>query len=284
MSLGSADIGYRQTLKVKEVHPDGVELGALRIWLPRAELEADLAEGDEVRVFVHSDRNGDPLATTSMPHAEAGEFAFLEVVDLAPHGAYLDWGPPRDLFVPRFLLFEEPAIGDSLMVAIDVDDRGRLFGSNRLMEYFDPDLSELSVGQQVELWVFHRSARGWQVIVDGRHAGQLYDDQVFQPLSIGEKLTGWVHELRSDGKIDVRARRTGRLAIEDDRATLQAALAQAGGFLPLTDRSSPAEIRAQLQLSKKAFKRALGGLYKDGRVELAADGIRARVPDQENAP
>ena len=212
---------------------------------------------------------------TAMPLAEAGQFAFLEVVDLAPHGAYLHWGLPRDLFVPRFLLFEDPSIGDSLMVAIDVDDRGRLFGSNRLVEYFDPDLSALSVGQQVELWVFHRSERGWQVIVDGTHAGQLYDDQVFQSLRVGEKLTGWVQELRSDGKVDVRARRTGRQAIDDDRATLQAALTQAGGFLPLTDRSPPAEIQARLQLSKKAFKRALGGLYKDGRVEIGTDGIRA---------
>lgn len=269
-------IGRRQELTVREQVDGGFGLGDAEqsVFLDARLAPQGTSVGDVLEVFVQSDRSGNPEAIFDIPYAERGEFALLQVIDRAPHGAYLDWGLERDLFMPNFLQFGRIEIGDKVVVAIDVDDRGRLFASNRLVDYFDTDFSGLEVGLEVSLAVYGFNDIGVKVIVDGQYTGLVYKDQLFEEAEIGGELTGWIAAIRDDGKLDITLRRTGRQGTRDARQMVLDALEDGDGFLDLTDKSDPAVIRERLQISKKQFKKAVGALYKERLVVLSPNGIR----------
>jgi len=267
-------IGETQTLEVLEELADGFVIGDAdsEVWIPHHIAPDGLSKGDSITLFVHSDREGSPFATTKKPRVERGQFACLDVVDIADHGAYLDWGLDRDLFVPHGLQYRPLSIGDAVVVAVDVDEYDRMFASSRLSEYFDADNWRLKIGQQVELLVYGFNSLGAMVIIDGRYNGMIYDNETFRKIEYGEKLMGWVSGLREDGRVDVRLQASGKQGTQDATTVIWEKL-QADGFLALTDKSPPAEIRAQLQMSKKAFKKAVGSLYKARKLRIEADGL-----------
>lgn len=271
------EIGRYNTLRVHRIVPNGVRLGTdeHNILLPSRYVPRDCDEGEWLEVFVYTDSEDEPIATTLHPLATVGQFAFLKVVDVTPHGAFLDWGLPKDLFAPNARQFRPMRVGDHVVVGLSLHERTeRVIASSTLKGLFDDDVQHLSPGQPVGLLVYGFNDLGAQVIVQGRHAGLVFHDQLFRRVRIGDRLDGFVDRVREDCRLDIVLRRAGRDGNADAEETILNALRRADGHLDLHDKSPPQEIKARLGLSKKAFKRALGSLYRARRVVLVDGGVR----------
>lgn len=263
------------TLKVARIDKKGVwlEAGEMLAHLPLREAP-NATPGEELEVFLYQVIPGELQATLRPPLAQAGEFAVLKVKSITEHGAFLDWGLAKDLLVPLTLQPERMQQGWSYLVKIDVDQQGRPFGNARIddcLDYGRPDLDE---GDAVELIIWQLTELGAKVIVDNRYEALLYRDELPPGSYPGMELSGYLKRLREDGKIDVTLRRVGPEGVADAREVILKVLAANGGVLPLHDKSSPQEIQKILGMSKKTFKKAVGGLYKDGLVKLTDTEIR----------
>lgn len=263
------------TLKVARIDKKGVwlEAGEMLAHLPLREAP-NATPGEELEVFLYQVIPGELQATLRPPLAQAGEFAVLKVKSITEHGAFLDWGLAKDLLVPLTLQPERMQQGWSYLVKIDVDQQGRPFGNARIddcLDYSRPDLAE---GDAVELIIWQLTELGAKVIVDNRYEALLYRDELPPGSYPGMELSGYLKRLREDGKIDVTLRRVGPEGVADAREVILKVLAANGGVLPLHDKSSPQEIQKILGMSKKTFKKAVGGLYKDGLVKLTDTEIR----------
>jgi len=254
----------------------GIYLGDEEEWvlLPSKWVPEGLAVGDSLRVFVYTASKDRPIATTDAPVATIGEFASMEVVDITNHGAFVDWGLEKDLLVPFAQQIRALKKGQRQIVYVSLDDRtGRVIGSTDLGRHFDYDISDLHVGQEVSLLVFDFNDAGAQVVVAGRYRGIIYHDETFETLQRGQQLNGWIKKLRDNNRVDVSVNRPGHGSVVDAKVVILEALIAAGGTLPLHDKSSPEEIGDTLKLSKKVFKKAVGGLYKDRRIRMSETGI-----------
>jgi predicted RNA-binding protein (virulence factor B family) len=251
------------------------------IWLDAGELPAHLplreapqaVPGQELEVFLYQVVPGELQATLRPPLAQAGEFAVLKVKSTGPHGAFLDWGLAKDLLVPLSLQPERMQVSWSYLVKVDVDPQGRPFGNGRIEECLDQGRPDLGEGEAVALIIWQLTDLGARVIVNNRYAGLLYRDELPAGSYPGMELAGFVKRLREDGKLDVTLHRSGAAGVADAREAILKTLAANGGTLPLHDNSPPEEIKRVLGLSKKSFKKAVGGLYKDGLVTLNAGAI-----------
>lgn len=247
------------------------------VLLPSKFVPQDAAIGDELRVFVYTDSEDRPVATTQIPLATEGEFALLKVVDVMKHGAFANWGLDKDLFVPFKEQHRRLEVGKRYVFAVTVHQATRrLIGSTRLARFLDYDIQDLQEGDEVSLMVYDFNQVGAMVLVDGAFPGLIYKNEIFQPLQVGDELTGYIKQLRPDNKLDISLQKKKKLAIADDSQRILSALKEAGGFLPLHDKSDPSDIKETLEISKKAFKRAVGGLYKARKIELLPDGIRLK--------
>lgn len=229
---------------------------------------------DEIEVFVYLDHEERPVATTLKPFIKLDEFGYLKCVEVSDIGAFLDWGLEKHLFVPFKEQVTKMRKGDRYLVFCYLDElTGRLVASSKTNAFLDN--SELTVEpfEEVDLIVSNPTELGWNVIVNQLHQGLLYKDDVFQKLHTGDSLKGYVKKTRPDGKIDITLQRPGYRSIEPNAQELLTTLELKGGFLKLTDKSSPEEIQEQLQMSKKSFKRALGNLYKQRLVDIKDTGI-----------
>ena len=274
--MHSLAIGAFHELPVVEVVDGGVLLdgGERELFLPD-HLTPDGADvGVAVEVFIYTDNEGEPRATTRAPAAMVGEAAFVECVSTTRAGAFFDWGMPKDLYVPPQEQETRVHEGRWYVVAVCVDAKGeRLIGSTRVARHLDYDVDHIELDQEVELLVYGQIDAGVQVVVDRRHRGLVHGSTVRKPLPVGSKHVGYVREVREDNQIDVELTRRGREGTQDAEALILEALKEAGGRLPLHDHSPPAATVARLGISKKAFKRACGGLYKKRRITLEPDGI-----------
>lgn len=248
---------------------DGGEVG--EVLMPRAYVGERLREGDVVRVFLYFDQSDRLVATTETPLARAGEFAWLRCAWVNEYGAFLHWGLMKDLFVP----FREQKMrmeqGRSYLVYVCVDpESGRLMGSAKVERWLRPALGrDYWRGCQVELLIQHATPLGLKCIVDGAHPGLIYRDQIYGPEPhAGDRLQGTVVQRRMDGRLDISLQPLGKTRFRSLADTLLEELQRAGGTLELGDDSSPEEIAQRLGVSKKTFKRALGTLLREGRVEL----------------
>jgi len=270
-------IGSHNTLPVLRREAKGLVLGSreAHVLLPSREAPAEAAIGERLRVFVYTDSEDRPVATTRTPHATVGEFACLEVVDVSTHGAFLGWGLDKDLFVPFREQHRRMEVGRRYVVAVALDERsGRVIGSSRLGQFLDYDVSGLQEGQAVTLLVYDFNEHGAQVIVDDRYSGLVYANDTFRPLRTGDETSGYIQHVRPDNKVDVSLRRLGHDGTLDAQAAIVRRLQAAGGYLPVHDKCSPQEIARVFAMSKKTFKKALGGLYKAGTIELSDHGTK----------
>jgi len=266
------------TLKVVRVDKKGVWLdaGDLPAHLPTREAP-NATPGDELEVFLYQVVPGELQATLRPPLAQAGEFAVLKVKSITAHGAFLDWGLAKDLLVPLTLQPERMQQGWSYLVKVDVDQQGRPFGNARIddcLDYGRPDLDE---GDAVDLMIWQITELGAKVIVNSRYEALLYRDELPPGSYPGMELSGYLKRLREDGKLDVTLRRVGPEGVADAREIILKVLAANDGTLPLHDKSTPQEIHKILAMSKKTFKKAVGGLYKDGLVKLTDAEISLKV-------
>lgn len=244
------------------------------VLLPMRHTPAEAVEGDELEVFVYRDSEDRPVATTQKPLAMVGEFAALRAQEVSDIGVFLDWGLDKDLLLPFRQQVGAVRPGDFCVVHVLVDERsGRIVATQKLGSFVDRDTAHLSPRQQVELLIYGFTPDAIQVLVNRRHTGLLYQDEVHQRLQIGQTIDGFIREIRPDGKLDLSLDPVGFRALLATADDLLAVLKEADGFLPLHDNSDPAEIRRRLGMSKKAFKKLVGTLWKQGHIELRPDGI-----------
>lgn len=274
-----AAIGKRNTLRVVRgsapgLYLDGEELG--EILLPRRYIPKDIALGDTLDVFVHRDSEDRLVATTETPRACVGEFAALRVVSVSRQiGAFLDWGLSKDLLLPNREQARSVMVGDRVVAAIFLDAKtGRVVASTRLKNRLSFTAPTYVENQRVHLLIASQTPLGYKAIVENAHWGMLYRTDLSAPLSIGDDFDGYVREVRPDGKIDLRLDPAGRQRVVPLALRILEALKAAGGHLEFDDDSPPEAIREKFATSKKAFKQALGTLFRGRRIEFTKPGIR----------
>jgi len=273
-------VGQMNTLEVVREVPGAWVLtaGEDSVRLPSRDVQRELVVGDTVEVFVYVHR-GLRTATTRKPYGTVGQFVALEVVDVSAPGAFVDWGLAKDLLIPNNELHDPLRVGDKVVVNIVLDREERVMGVTWLQRRFSTDTSRLWIGQRVSALVYGETGRGFQVVVEGRFGGMLFLDQTHQNLRIGDEVAAFIRGIRGDGRLDLSLTlpKQKHTALRDELSTVADAIAERGGFLPLTDKSDPDDIRHELRISKKAFKRAVGALYKARKITIEADGIRWKV-------
>lgn len=210
---------------------------------------------------------------------EVGKFAQLRVVRLRADGAFLAWGSSQELFLPSMEQVGRLRKDDLISVYITVDQSNRPRASMRLREHLQHDPSALRVGQKVELLILDQSNLGYEAIIDHKHLGILYRNEVFQKLRRGQLTTGYVKKIRSDGKVDLQLAAPGVKGSDEIGERILGEVWARGGFLEVTDKTDPKVIQSLFQVSKKKFKMALGRLYKNRRVVIESNGIRAVKED-----
>jgi len=267
--------GYSYKLKIKSIDHKGAWLDAEgeQLFLPKRECPEEMTPGEPVEVFLYLDRDKKPTATTRIPLAQVGEFAVLKVQSVGPHGTFLDWGLEKDLLAPYSEQAQRMEEGRRYLVHICHDDENRPIASSRLEKFLVKENRDLREGDKVDLLIWAFTDLGVKVIVNNYYEALLYRDEVPAGLKRGEYHTGFVLRIRADHRIDVTLRRPGASGVKDAREVILQAL-KVDGFLSLHDQSPPELIRNQLGLSKKVFKKAVGGLYKDGLIELGDQGIK----------
>lgn len=250
------------------------------ILLPGRYIPAGKGPGDEIDVMVYRDTEDRLVATTDKPLAYAGEFAALRVVSLTPRiGAFLDWGLEKDLLLPIRETAGPLQPGDKIVVLVTVDPHtDRLIATARFNRFLDLTPARYHEGESVRLLVASRSPIGYNMIVNNAHRGLLYHTDLTGPLTIGQLVEGYVRAIRPDGKLDLALGKAGYRRIAALTDQILAALEAKGGRLPYNDNSIPEEIRDAFGVSKKAFKQAIGALYRDRRIVIEPDGIRLVQP------
>ena len=274
-----AIIGQRNTLPIVRQAPPGLYLDGGthgEILLPGRYIQPGWTVGGKMDVFVYRDSENRLVATTETPRAVVGEFAYLRVVSRNPSvGAFLDWGLDKDLLLPLREHAASLRQGDWVLVRVALDERSnRIIASARLGRYLDFTPPDYTTGQAVKLIVESETPLGYKAIINHAHLGLLYRAELAAPLVIGQALDGFIRTVRPDGKIDLGLDPAGHGRLVPLGGQILAKLEASGGHLPFHDGSSPEEIRAAFGMSKKAFKSAIGVLYREQRIRIEPDGIR----------
>ncbi|MBV0932111.1 CvfB family protein [Marinobacterium weihaiense] len=271
-----AETGQFNKLKVIREADFGVYLqgGAEGgILLPRSEVPEGARTGDSLQVFVYLDSDDMPVATLRRPRVQVGQFASLKVVDVNKVGAFLDWGLPKDLFLPFNEQVRPLQPGDYVTVFVYLDNTGRIAATAKLEKHLESG-EDYRQGQLVELLVVRPTEIGYQVIIDNRALGLLHTQDIHRPVRPGQRLSGFIKQVRDeDGKIDVMLEKPGYGRIDPLAQQVLKYLETRNGFCPLGDKSDPDAIRETFGVSKKAYKMAIGQLMKAGRIRQDADGI-----------
>lgn len=274
--------GRTYTLKVSRVSDYGLFLAdeeQQEILLPNRYVSLKDKVGDTKEVFVYHDSEDRLVASTEQPLLKVGEVGFLKVVDKTVHGAFLEWGLfGKDLFLPNRNQQGGVIAGRKTLVYLYEDNiTGRCVATNKLKPYIynDGDIT-VKPREEVDLLIASESEIGWRVIVNNRHWGMLYKNQLFRPVALGDRLKGYVRRITEENRIDVSLQQQGYAEVQHSAATLEELIRKNGGFLPLNDASAPEEIARTTQMSKKVFKRSLGMLMKSGKVEMTGDGVKLK--------
>jgi len=244
------------------------------VLLPNKYVPANYEIGDKIKVFCYLDYDERPVATTLEPDIMLGEFRLLQVAEVNEFGAFMEWGLEKHLLVP----FREQRVkmkeGQWYVVHCYLDERSsRLVASNKLDKFLSNDSVDLKVWEQVDLVVTRQTDLGWEVIVNERHKGLVYFNEVFKPINIGDVIPGCIKTIRKDNKLDISLQPLGTKVLEPAAAKIFEVLKENGGFLAIHDKSAPEKIRDVFQMSKKTFKKGLGTLYKDRKIKIESDGI-----------
>lgn len=246
------------------------------ILMPKKYVKEGTKAGDVVKVFVYRDSEDRLIATTVDPKAKVGEFAYLTVKDVNRVGAFLDWGLDKDLLVPHNKQKIKMERGKSYIVRVLIDEAtNRIIATSKINNYLQTVADdEIKEGQEVELLVYKVVDLGAGVIINNKYTGMIYKNDIYKPIKTGDKLKGYILKIREDGKIDVTIRKIGFNKVLDSKDVVLNKLQENGGFLPITDKSSPEIIEHEFQMSKKSFKKAVGMLYKERKIEILDDGIK----------
>lgn len=245
------------------------------ILLPARYVPSGCRPGDVLDVFLYLDSEERIVATTQTPLAMVGDFAYLQVAWVNNFGAFLDWGLMKDLFVPFREQKTKMQKGQSYIVHLHVDEESyRIMASAKVEHYLDKDMPPYRSGEEVDILVWTKTDLGYKVIVDNRYAGLVYDSELFRSLYVGNRMKGYIKQVRPDGKIDVSLQKPGQEAVADFSDVLLEHLRMNGGRTSFCDKSPAEEIYAVFGVSKKVFKKAVGDLYKRRLIAIGDDGLR----------
>ena len=272
------NLGTYNTMRIVKrvdfgLYLDGGDEG--EILLPKRYTNPQMHIGDEIEVFIYLDQDERPVATTEQPLAKVGDFACLEVAWTNQYGAFLKWGPMKDLFCP----FREQKMrmeqGKRYIVYVKVDDESyRLMATAKVDKYLADEHPPYKHGDTADCLVWQKTDLGFKCIIDNRYQGQLYDNQIFQPLHTGDRLTVYVDHVRQDNKIDVTVQPTGHQHTLDFAEVLLRYLYENDGRCDLGDKSPAELIYDRFKVSKKAYKKAIGDLYRRRLITITDDGIK----------
>lgn len=273
-----ADIGKFNTLPVIALTDNGAYLDADQlgeILLPNRYLPAQCEVGQQLSVFIYGDTADRIVATTDKPYAQVDEFASLRVAQVNKMGAFLDWGLPKDLLVPYNQQHKAMEVGRHYLVRISLDhSTQRLMASSKIDKFVDVWPADYQSGEKVELIIAAKTDLGFKAIINDKHWGLLYDNEIFQPLRVGQRISGYIKHLREDERIDLTLTRSGKGKVIDFSDQLIAYLAKNGGQSTLNDKSDPELIKRELGVSKKTFKATVGNLLKQKKLTIEANGIK----------
>lgn len=234
---------------------------------------AGLRVGENISVFVYHNSEGILVATTQKPYAKVGELATLKVIDMSAAGAFLDWGLPKDLLLPRSFHEDDLQKGDYCLVKILRDHTGRVIAKEKLEDELSNENLNIKELDVVEMVMYQETPLGYQMIINGKHLGLLHKNETFKDLYAGDKVEGFIKKIKEDNKIDVVLGRPGYKRVISESEPILSALNKANGFLPYHDKSSAEEIQKVFGMSKKTFKMSIGALYKQKKIVITNDGI-----------
>lgn len=269
--------GIFNLLTAKRVAPPGMYLvddEDTEVLLPNKYIPKDMLIDDEINVFIFYDSEDRMTATTVRPKIELHQFAGLTVKDVTPFGAFMDWGLEKDLLVPFSEQDRRMQRGMTYLIYLYFDEATeRLVGTSRVSKQLEKENIQLKHGEEVELLLGDATDLGIKVIINNKYEGLLYHNEIFKTLNLGERRTGYVKNVREDGKIDVSLEKQGYKNVEPNAQKILDKLQSNAGFLPLHDKSSPDLIQQQLEMSKKTFKKAVGALYREKVIRIEEKGI-----------
>ncbi len=271
-------IGVYHTLEIIREREPGLFLSdesGNEILLPNKYVPETFNIWDKIKVFVYLDHSERPVATTLEPYAQVNTFAYLKCTTVSDIGAFMDWGLEKELFVPFKEQASKMRAGSWYLVHVYLDeDTNRLLASSKTNRFLENKVVLLSPYEEVNLIASHPSPYGWNMIVNQKHLGLVYEDEIFQKISAGDEMKAFVKKVRPDGKIDLTLQRHGYRGIDANATTVLKQLEASGGFIDIGDKSPPEQIKEVFQLSKKSFKKAIGTLYKAKKISIEEDGIR----------
>ncbi len=274
-------LGEYNTLEILRETDPGLYLGDTEenvVLLPHRYKPENFNIGDMLEVFVYLDYEERPVATTLTPHVLLNDFGYLHCSDVNEFGAFMDWGVQKQLFVP----FKEQArpmkVGNWYIVYLSMDEQtSRLVGSSKTNKYLNNDTVTLEKFDEISIMVTHITDLGANVIINGKHKGLIFINDIFEDIRTGDTMKAFVKSVREDNKIDVVLQSPGYRSIEPNANFILDELKAGGGFMPLHDKSDPQDIKNELGMSKKSFKKAIGTLYKDKQIVIKPDGIELVV-------
>ena len=274
------NIGEVNTLKVERDTDYGLYLRAENfeeVLLPNIYvMEADMPIGAEIEVFIYTDSEDRPVATTKYPYAKLGEFAYFTVVDYQRFGAFVNWGLPKDLFVPLSQQKCHFHIGSKYVLRVCLDaETGRLYGTHKIGKWLSKETQDLKPNQQVNVMVLSKTPLGHKVIVENLYEGMLFENEIFEELKVGDRKVAYIKKVRKDGKLDLALQPIGKKATGDVfETTILELLKEKDGFIALNSKSDAESIMKIFGLSKKSFKRSITSLIEQKKILLEGEGIK----------
>ncbi len=271
------ELGNYNTLEILRDTSVGLFLGdgeGTEVLLPNKYVPEIYEIGDELTVFCYLDHEERPVTTNIKPHIIRNTFNLLRVAEVNNIGAFMDWGLEKHLLVPFSEQRTKMQTGQSYVVYCYLDDKTqRLVASNKLDKFIDNEVLTVNNWEEVDIIVTRLTDLGWEVIINNKHKGLVYLNEIFKKLSVGDQMKGYVKAIREDNKIDVSLEPIGYKSVEPAANLIYEHLTKAGGFLPFHDKSHPEDIKYAFQLSKKNFKKGIGTLYRERKIDIKEDGI-----------
>ena len=274
-------IGEVNTLKIERDTDYGYYLVAKdynEVLLPNIYImEDEMPMGSLLDVFIYTDSEDRPVATTKMPYAKLGEYGYFTVVDYKSYGAFVNWGLPKDLFVPLSQQKEYFTISKKYLLRVCLDEQtGRLYGTQKIGKYFNREMKGLHQNKVLDAIVLAKTPLGYKVVADNQYEGMLFENEIFEPIKVGDQKKVYIKTVRKDGKLDLSLQPIGKQAkIGEAEGSILKRLEEAGGELPFTYKSDAEEIQKVFGLSKKNFKRTLTALIEKKEIILLDNAIKA---------
>jgi len=271
-------VGEKNRLKINRYTDNGVYLiceDQDEVLMPNQYVTYAMKEGDEIDVFVYFDSEDRIVASTTFPKAMLDQFGCFEVVDVTAFGAFLDWGLPKDLLVPKALQKFPFYVGMKVIVQVCLDDEtGRIIGSQKYNDFLRKDLTALKLKQEVSVLVREQTPLGFKVIVNNLYDGLIFHNEIFESIDVGDEKTGYIKTLRKDGKLDIILQPIGDKSDKVAAAKIIEILSLTGGACEMNYKSTPELISDRFGLSRKAYKRALTKLIEAKKLEVNDEGMR----------